>query len=107
MAWVVLVIAGVLESVWVTALGKPDGFSRPGNYAGGGLSSCVSEAGTSMAAHTFDHLLNGIEGLEEMILIGIGPPLDPTLHHLGLALDDREGSLQIVKGSFIHRCSRA
>ncbi len=29
MAWVVLVISGVLEAVWATALGKSDGFSRP------------------------------------------------------------------------------
>jgi quaternary ammonium compound-resistance protein SugE len=28
MAWIVLVISGVLEAVWATALGKSDGFSR-------------------------------------------------------------------------------
>ena len=28
MAWVVLVVSGVLEAVWATALGKADGFSR-------------------------------------------------------------------------------
>ncbi|MDN5725080.1 MAG: multidrug efflux SMR transporter [Propionibacteriales bacterium] len=28
MSWVILVIAGVLEAVWATALGKSDGFSR-------------------------------------------------------------------------------
>ena len=28
MAWIVLVLSGVLESVWATALGRADGFSR-------------------------------------------------------------------------------
>ncbi len=28
MAWIVLVISGVLEAVWATALGKSDGFSK-------------------------------------------------------------------------------
>jgi quaternary ammonium compound-resistance protein SugE len=28
MAWVVLVLSGVLEAVWAVALGKSDGFSR-------------------------------------------------------------------------------
>jgi len=29
MAWVVLVVSGVLESVWAVALGKSEGFTRP------------------------------------------------------------------------------
>ena len=28
MAWVVLLVSGVMEAVWATALGKSDGFSR-------------------------------------------------------------------------------
>src|SRR4029078_11579603 len=28
MAWVVLLLSGVLEAVWATALGKSDGFTR-------------------------------------------------------------------------------
>ncbi|MGI9210501.1 MAG: SMR family transporter, partial [Rhodococcus sp. (in: high G+C Gram-positive bacteria)] len=28
MAWIVLVLSGVLEAVWATALGKSDGFTR-------------------------------------------------------------------------------
>jgi quaternary ammonium compound-resistance protein SugE len=30
MAWVILVLSGVLEAVWATALGRSDGFTRPG-----------------------------------------------------------------------------
>lgn len=29
MAWIVLVLSGVLEAVWAVALGKSQGFSRP------------------------------------------------------------------------------
>ena len=29
MAWIVLVASGMMESVWATALGKMDGFSKP------------------------------------------------------------------------------
>ncbi|MEV5652609.1 SMR family transporter [Nocardia sp. NPDC052254] len=29
MSWLVLVLSGVLEAVWATALGKSEGFSRP------------------------------------------------------------------------------
>ena len=29
MAWVVLVLSGMMEAVWATALGKSDGFSHP------------------------------------------------------------------------------
>ena len=29
MSWLVLVLSGVLEAVWATALGKSDGLSRP------------------------------------------------------------------------------
>jgi quaternary ammonium compound-resistance protein SugE len=28
MAWLILVVSGVLEAVWATALSKSDGFSR-------------------------------------------------------------------------------
>ena len=30
MAWIVLVVSGVLEAVWATALGKSEGFSKLG-----------------------------------------------------------------------------
>lgn len=29
MAWIVLVVSGVFEAVWVTALGRSEGFTRP------------------------------------------------------------------------------
>jgi quaternary ammonium compound-resistance protein SugE len=30
MAWVILIASGMLEAVWATALGKAEGFTRPG-----------------------------------------------------------------------------
>lgn len=33
MAWVILVLSGVLEAVWATALGRSEGFTRPGPTA--------------------------------------------------------------------------
>jgi quaternary ammonium compound-resistance protein SugE len=30
MAWIVLIVSGVLEAVWATALGRSDGFSKLG-----------------------------------------------------------------------------
>ncbi|WP_152363292.1 DMT family transporter [Microlunatus speluncae] len=29
MSWIILIISGVLEAVWATALGKSEGFSKP------------------------------------------------------------------------------
>lgn len=33
MAWIILVLSGVLEAIWATALGRSDGLSRPGPTA--------------------------------------------------------------------------
>lgn len=30
MSWIVLVLSGALEAVWATALGRSEGFTRPG-----------------------------------------------------------------------------
>ena len=30
MSWIVLILSGVLEAVWATALGRSEGLSRPG-----------------------------------------------------------------------------
>ena len=33
MAWIVLIVSGAFESVWATALGRSEGFTRPGATA--------------------------------------------------------------------------
>ncbi|RKN42965.1 DMT family transporter [Streptomyces hoynatensis] len=52
MAWVVLVVSGVLEAVWATALGKSAGLSRlvPDVVFGAGLA--LSMAGLAFALRT-------------------------------------------------------
>jgi quaternary ammonium compound-resistance protein SugE len=42
MAWVILVIAGLLEMVWAVLLKQSDGLTRPGPTIGFVLSLCLS-----------------------------------------------------------------
>ena len=69
MAWIVLVISGVLEAVWATALGKSAGFSRltPSLVFGVGL--VLSMAGLAYAMRTLP------TGTSYAIWVGIGASL--------------------------------
>ncbi|WP_067540830.1 DMT family transporter [Nocardia crassostreae] len=49
MSWVILVMSGVLEAVWATALGKSEGFTRLGPTAVFGLALVASMAGLAWA----------------------------------------------------------
>ena len=49
MAWFVLVVSGVLEAVWATALGKSEGFSRVGPSVVFGAALVASMAGLAFA----------------------------------------------------------
>jgi quaternary ammonium compound-resistance protein SugE len=49
MAWLVLIASGLLESVWATALGQSDGFSRPGPTAVFLIALALSMAGLGWA----------------------------------------------------------
>jgi quaternary ammonium compound-resistance protein SugE len=49
MAWVVLVLSGVLEAVWATALGRSEGMSRPGPTAVFLLALVLSMVGLGFA----------------------------------------------------------
>ncbi len=49
MAWIVLVVAGVLEAVWATALGRSEGFTRPVPSAVFGIALLLSMAGLGYA----------------------------------------------------------
>ena len=60
MAWFVLLVSAVLETVWATALGASDGFipkNDSGSYAGPS-----PEAGLRLPGHA-DLLLVGLSGL--------------------------------------------
>lgn len=49
MAWIVLIVSGVLEAVWATALGKSEGFSRPVPTAVFAVGLTASMAGLAVA----------------------------------------------------------
>jgi len=49
MHWPVLVLSGVLEAVWATALGRSDGLSRLGPSAVFGVAALVSFVGLAYA----------------------------------------------------------
>ena len=49
MAWFVLVLAGVLEAVWATALGRSEGFTRPGPSLVFVVAMVFSMAGLALA----------------------------------------------------------
>jgi len=49
MMWIVLIVSGVLESVWATALGASKGFTRPLPTVLFGVSLLLSMAGLAFA----------------------------------------------------------
>ncbi|AHC24510.1 MULTISPECIES: DMT family transporter [Mycobacteriaceae] len=69
MAWLVLVVSGVLEAVWATALGKSEGFSRPWPTAVFGVALVLSMAGLAYAMRTLPI------GTSYAIWVGIGAAL--------------------------------
>ncbi len=52
MAWIVLVVSGMLETVWATALERSAGFSRPVPVVVFGVSLVLSMAGLGYALRT-------------------------------------------------------
>lgn len=69
MSWLVLVVSGVFEAVWATALGKSAGFSRPVPTLVffGGL--VVSMAGLAYAMRTLP------TGTSYVVWVGVGAVL--------------------------------
>jgi quaternary ammonium compound-resistance protein SugE len=52
MAWLILVVSGILEAVWATALGRSDGLSRLAPSALFGVTLLASMAGLAIAMRT-------------------------------------------------------
>jgi quaternary ammonium compound-resistance protein SugE len=73
MAWVVLVVSGVLEAVWATALGKAEGFTRlyPSLFFAVGL--VASMVGLAYAMRTLP------TGTAYAVWVGIGAVLTVTV----------------------------
>ena len=49
MSWIILVISGVLEAVWATALGRSEGLTRPAPSATFGVALVLSMGGLAWA----------------------------------------------------------
>lgn len=69
MAWFVLVVSGVLEAVWATALGRSEGMTRPGPTALFFVALAVSMAGLAYAMRTLP------TGTSYAVWVGIGATL--------------------------------
>ncbi|MEU6731649.1 multidrug efflux SMR transporter [Streptomyces physcomitrii] len=72
MAWVVLVLSGMLEAVWATALGKSGNFSRP-------LPTAVFAVGLVLSMAGLAHALRTLPvGTGYAVWVGIGAVLTAT-----------------------------
>ena len=69
MSWFVLVLSGVLEAVWATALGRSEGFSRPGPTAVFAVALVASMAGLAYAMRDLP------VGTSYAVWVGIGAVL--------------------------------
>lgn len=69
MAWIVLVLSGVLEAVWATALGRSAGFTRLGPTIVFGVAVVISMVGLAYAMRTLP------TGTAYAIWVGIGASL--------------------------------
>jgi quaternary ammonium compound-resistance protein SugE len=69
MAWVILVVSGVLEAVWATALGRSLGFTRPGPTAVFGIALVLSMLGLAFAMRSLP------TGTAYAVWVGIGASL--------------------------------
>ncbi|WP_150307385.1 DMT family transporter [Planctomonas psychrotolerans] len=72
MYWIVLVLSGVLEAVWATALGKSEGFTKLWPSVTFGVALAFSMAGLAFA-------MRGIPiGTAYAVWVGIGAALTVT-----------------------------
>ncbi|BDD83850.1 QacE family quaternary ammonium compound efflux SMR transporter [Tsukamurella pulmonis] len=69
MAWIVLIISGVLEAVWATALGKSEGFSKLTPSIVFGVALVASMAGLAYAMRDLP------TGTAYAVWVGIGATL--------------------------------
>ena len=69
MSWIVLVLSGVLEAVWATALGKSEGFTRPVPSVVFVVTLAMSMAGLAFAMRELP------VGTSYVVWVGIGATL--------------------------------
>lgn len=69
MAWLVLVVSGVLEAVWATALSRSEGFTRLGPSLVFGIALLLSMAGLAVAMRSLP------PGTSYAVWVGVGAVL--------------------------------
>ncbi|MDT5347541.1 MAG: quaternary ammonium compound-resistance protein SugE [Mycobacterium sp.] len=69
MAWLILVVSGVLEAIWATALSKSDGFTRLAPSVTFGVAVVLSMAGLAFAMRSLP------PGTSYAVWVGIGAVL--------------------------------
>ena len=72
MAWIVLVVSGILEAVWATALGKSEGFTKLAPSVVFVVALLLSMAGLAYALRTLP------VGTAYAVWVGIGASLTVT-----------------------------
>lgn len=84
MAWVVLIVSGIFEAVWATALGKSEGFSRPVPTIVFVVALIASMAGLALAMRDLP------VSTSYAVWVGIGAVLTAAY---AMAFDDEQVSL--------------
>jgi quaternary ammonium compound-resistance protein SugE len=87
MSWFVLVLSGVLEAVWATALGRSEGLTRPVPTATFAVALVMSMAGLGYAMRTLP------VGTSYAVWVGIGAVLT-----IVVAIATGAESFSVVKG---------
>lgn len=72
MAWIVLIVSGIFEAVWATALGKSEGFSRLAPTIIFGIGIVISMSGLAFAMRDLP------VGTAYAVWVGIGATLTVT-----------------------------
>jgi quaternary ammonium compound-resistance protein SugE len=86
MAWIVLVLSGILEAVWATALGRSEGFTILGPSVVFGVALILSMAGLAFAMRSLPI------GTSYAVWVGIGAALT-----VGFAMVTGAESSSLVK----------
>ena len=73
MAWLMLIVSGILEAAWALCLKASQGFTRPGPTAGFAILLALSMLGLSLALRTLP------VGLAYAVWVGVGATLTAIL----------------------------
>jgi quaternary ammonium compound-resistance protein SugE len=96
MAWLILVVSGVLEAVWATALSRSAGFTRPIPSVIFGVALMFSMAGLAIAMRSLP------PGTSYAVWVGIGAAL--TILYAMLTGQEAVSAIKVVLMAGIVGC---